>query len=207
MDPKDDARAQVVIPEAFFRKLKDFWDDSHRVSQHQQQQSEGSSASDSSHASLYFQKEFRNIPRIRPPRSHTRDGVRIAHFSALPAPTRSSQQSTASTSEELMEGSGNNSRGNSHSLQQQQRNLELTLSNSGHAERDGASASGMAQDGHMEEYADEADLREVGNVVIGSSAQGPSRFASVTPPLPVGQIISPKETIHFDDKDEWFYIG
>ena len=194
MDSKDDAKAQVVIPEAYFRKLKSCWDDAHRIGISSSSKDNLTPSSLSSH----LQKEFRNIPRIRP---SNKNAVLFGNDSNVPP--RASHSAAVSNEEEEMDGGAHRGKG---SVIQEQRTLNLGLSE-GNTAGEGYQVPPAVADDHTEQQAAPADLRDVGSVVHGSVNDGMNKFVSaIPPPQPHPTIIQPKESITYDSREDWFYI-
>lgn len=195
MDPKDDAKAQVVIPVAYFRKLKRCWDEANRL--------ESAQANDSSSQnSIYHKKIFRNIPRIKAYKSDDTE--------PLYEPPRVPITPSA---EEDMEGAGVSKNTNRNKgILQAQRSLNLALTQGSKTQEDDNDADdiaeGVAADGHTEQMAPTGDVQEVAPVIMGNANAGAATYVTVDSP-PRGQVksIIPHESISYDNGDDWYYIG
>ena len=200
MDQKDDdAKAQVMIPEAYFRKLKRFWDEAQR------------SGHPDAHSPLrneaYFQREFRNIPKLK--RRASDDASDDLPRATPSAAATSASPRAAHSSEEEMEGAGGG-RGmqSGQSVMQKQRDLNLSLSVGG-TDIEGArggSGSGAAADGYVEQPAQPADLRDVASVNVGA-VNAAAKMVPANKPSDPNVIIKPNEKIRYDSGHDWYYIG
>lgn len=182
MDSKFDAKAQVLVPEAYFRRLKKCWDDSQRSGHSDARSSTTANVNDP-----YFQREFRNIPQVRkrplsPPRT-----------------TPASSSEKANDSDEDMEGAGKKK-----TVEQTQRDVDLSLAPPDNT-LSSAVSSAVAEDNCTEQFATPAELREVAPAIRGSLNDG--TLISAEKPADINAVLKPKENITFNSGDDWFYLG
>lgn len=189
----------MIIPQAYFQKLKQCYDETHRIRH---------SASKAASLSDQLQKNFRNVPEVVRPRP--RNDVPPSASSA----SSSSSSVAPQSSEEDMDGQGDRGRGGA-SVMQQQRNLNLALTagntaNQGSFSGRAMDAPSVAGDNYTERPVSPADLREVGSITRGTlagdyghrlDAERPRQMFSTNK---IGERASAYVTT--DETRDWFYL-